>query len=238
MEHNGRKAWPRELSEPLREVDRLRRSGRYAQALGRIRALAEAHPDQVRVLIELALTLGVWGRAPAEALVGFERVLELAPGHLATRFHHALMLARLGRHAEAVAGFDTAESGGFRKPLVLYMKRAESLEALDRLTEAERDWTLALAEDPGNAWLLQRRAGARARLGQVEAAIRDLSAALSSQTGDEVDAELLQARAVLRARSGDAAGARADFEAGIAALRKGDPPGLMDALRAGLRGTL
>jgi hypothetical protein len=46
-------------------VERLRRSGRYEQALARIRQLAEAHPTQVRVLLEVGLTLAIWGRAPA-----------------------------------------------------------------------------------------------------------------------------------------------------------------------------
>ncbi|NNC18381.1 hypothetical protein HJC22_21955, partial [Corallococcus exiguus] len=53
MERNGRQAWPLELSEPLREVDRLRRGGRYTSALALARTLAEAHPTQVRVLVEV-----------------------------------------------------------------------------------------------------------------------------------------------------------------------------------------
>jgi len=237
MEHKGRKAWVPELAEQLREVDRLRRSGRYETALSLIRQLAEAHPEQVRVLFELAVTLGIWGGAPAEALPWFERVLALAPGHLSTQFHRALTLARLGRHEEAVAGFDAAAAAGFRKSLVLHMKRAESLKALGRLAEAERDWTRALAEDPGNPWLLQQRAGVRAGLGQLEEAIQDLGEALASQQGEEVDPELLYERGVLRQRRGDGAGARADFEAGMAALRRGDPPGLRELLRASLEAT-
>jgi len=50
VEHNGREAWPPEVSEQMREVDRLRRSGRYASALALIRQLAEAYPRQVRIL--------------------------------------------------------------------------------------------------------------------------------------------------------------------------------------------
>src|SRR5688572_12316556 len=73
MGHKGRTPWPPELSGQLREVDRLRRGGRYEQALARIRQLAEAHPTQVRVLLEMGLTLGIWGRAPAEALPWFDR---------------------------------------------------------------------------------------------------------------------------------------------------------------------
>jgi tetratricopeptide (TPR) repeat protein len=235
MEHKGRKAWVPELAEQLREVDRLRRSGRYATALSLLRQLAEAHPEQVRVLFELGMTLGIWGSAPAEALPWFERVLALAPGHLSTQFHRALTLARLGRHAEAVAGFDAAAAAGFRKSLVLHMKRAESLRALGRLADAERDWTRALAEDPGNPWLLQQRAEVRAGLGQLEAAIQDVTEALTSQQGEEVDPELLRDRGVLRLRLGDVAGARADFEAGIAALRRGDPPELLEVLRQHLQ---
>jgi tetratricopeptide (TPR) repeat protein len=235
MEHKGRKAWVPELSEQLREVDRLRRGGRYETALSLIRQLAEAHPEQVRVLFELGLTLGIWGSAPAEALPWFERVLALAPGHLSTQFHRALTLARLGRHAEAVAGFDAAAAAGFRKSLVLHMKRAQSLMALGRLEDAERDWTRALAEDPGNPWLLQQRAGVLAGLGRLEEAVKDITGALASQQGEEVDPELLRDRGVLRLRLGDRAGARADFEAGLASLRRGDPPGLLEALRQHLQ---
>jgi len=237
MEHKGRARWLPELGGQLREVDRLRRSGRYELALARIRELAEAHPTQVRVLLEVGLTLGIWGRAPAEALPWFERVLELAPGHLTTRLHRALTLARLGRHTEAVADFNTVESVGHRKLLILYVKRAESLRALDQHAEAERDWTRALAEDPGNPWLLQQRAQSRAQLGRLEAAIQDLTDALASEQEEPVDPELLRERGALRARLGDTAGARADFEAGLSSFREGDPPELLDSLRQGLQDT-
>ncbi len=230
-ERKGREAWPPELTEQLRKVDRLRRTGRYTEALARMRQLAEAHPRQMRILLEMGLTLGVWGGAPDEALPWFERALALAPGHRATQFHRGLALARLGRHAEAVADFDALEAAGFRKVLVLHMKRAESLEALGRHEDAERDWTLALAEDPDNPWLLQQRASVRARLGRLEEAMDDLTAARAPQPPEEVDAELLRDRGVLRARRGDREGARADFEAGLAALRAGAPPGLAEDLR-------
>ncbi|MCY1083719.1 tetratricopeptide repeat protein [Archangium lansingense] len=232
-ERNGREAWPPELTELLRKVDKLRRSGRHTEALSRMRQLTETYPRQVRVLLEMGLTLGIWGSAPAEALPWYERALELAPGHASAQLHRALSLARLGRHAEAVADFNALEAGSFRKALVLHMKRAESLEVLCRHAEAERDWTLALAEEPGNPWLLHQRASVRARLGRLEEAVRDItdSLAASAREGEPVDAELLRDRGVLRARLGDTAGARADFEAGLAALREGDPPGLADDLR-------
>jgi tetratricopeptide (TPR) repeat protein len=235
MEHKGRTRWLPELSGPLREVDRLRRSGRYELALVRIRELAEAHPTQVRVLLELGMTLGVWGRAPAEALPWFDRVLELAPGHLTTRLQRALMLARLSRHEEAVADFNTVESVGHRKLLILYAKRAESLRGLGRHSEAERDWTRALGEDPGNPWLLQQRAQARAQLGLVAEAIQDLTDAVATYQEEPVDPELLRDRGALRARQGDTVGARADFDAGLASFREGDSPELLDSLRQGLQ---
>lgn len=235
MEHKGRTRWLPELGAPLREVDRLRRTGRYEQALGQIRELAQAHPTQVRVLLEAGLTLAVWGRAPAEALEWFDRVLELAPGHLTTRLHRALTLARVGRHAEAVADFGTVEAVGHRKLIILYAKRAESLRALGRHAQAERDWTRALDEDPGNPWLLQQRAQARAQLGQLTEATQDLTDALATYQDAPVDAELLRDRGVLRARQGDTAGARADFEAGLTAFRQGDPSELLDSLREQLR---
>ena len=235
MEHKGRTRWLPELGAPLREVDRLRRTGRYELALARVRELAEAHPTQLRVLLEVGLTLGVWGRAPAEALPWFDRVLALAPGHLTTRLHRALTLARLGRHAEAVDDFNTVEAVGHRKLVILYAKRAESLRALERHAEAEHDWTRALSEDPGNPWLLQQRAQARAQLGRLAEAIQDLTDALASEAEDTVDPELLRDRGALRARQGDTAGARADFEAGLARFREGDPPELLDSLRQALR---
>lgn len=234
-ERKGREAWPPELTELLRKVDKLRRSGRYTEALSRMRQLTEGYPQQVRVLLEMGLTLGIWGKMPHEALPWYERVLELAPGHASAQLHRALALAQLGRHAEAVAGFDALEAVGFRKALVLHMKRAESLEVLGRHAEAERDWTLAIAEDPRNPWLLHQRALARGRLGRLEEAVRDITDALAAQEGEPVDAELLRDRGELRARLGDTAGARADFEAGLAAVREGDPPGLADELRRALQ---
>jgi tetratricopeptide (TPR) repeat protein len=237
MQRKGRTPWPPELSGQLREVDRLRRTGRYERALALIRQLAEAHPTQVRVLLEMGLTLGIWGRAPAEALPWFDRILELAPGHLTTRLHRALTLARLGRHTEAVAEFNLVESMGHRRQPILYVKRAESLRALDRHAEAESDWTRALAEDPGNPWLLHQRAQARAQLGRLTEAIQDLSDALVAEQQESVDPELLHDRGVLRARLGDHAGARADFEAGLSCFREGDPPEILDSLRHRLQDT-
>ncbi|MCI0670255.1 MAG: tetratricopeptide repeat protein, partial [Myxococcaceae bacterium] len=223
MERKGREPVPPELSEQLRKVDRLRRGGRYEEALSHIRQLADAHPQKARVLLELGLTLGVWGGAHAEALPWYSRALELAPGLLSARLHRALSLAALGRHAEALGDFDALEAADYRKPLVLHTKRAESHEALGQLAEAERDWTLALAEDANNPWLLQRRADTRVRLSRLAEAEEDLTRALATQHGAEVDPELLLLRGELRARRGDTAGARADFEAGLAALREGDP---------------
>lgn len=237
MKHKGREPWRPELSGQLREVDRLRRSGRYELALSRIRQLAEAHPRQVRVLLEMGLTLGIWGRAPEEALPWFDRVLEMAPGHLTTRLQRALTLARLGRHSEAVADFDTVESVGHRKLIILYVKRAESLRALERHAEAERDWTRALEDDPGNPWLLQQRAHTRAQLGRLAEAIQDLTDAISAEQEESVDPELLRDRGALRARQGDLAGAHADFEAGLACFREGDSPELLDSLRQGIQDT-
>ncbi|HEX8697873.1 MAG TPA: tetratricopeptide repeat protein [Myxococcaceae bacterium] len=234
MEHKGRTKWLPELGGELREVDRLRRAGRYEQALARVRQLAEAHPTQLRVLLEVGLTLAIWGRAPVEALPWFDRVLELAPGHLTTRLHRALTLARLGRHAEAVEDFNTVESLGHRRLIILYAKRAESLAALARHAEAERDWTRALLDDPGNPWLLQQRAHARAQQGRLEEAIQDLTDAIASDQEESVDPELLRDRGALRVRLGDLAGARADFDAGLAGFREGDPPELLDSLRQGL----
>jgi tetratricopeptide (TPR) repeat protein len=237
MKHKGRTRWLPELSGELREVDRLRRGGRYEQALARIQQLAEAHPTQVRVLLEVGLTLAIWGRAPAEALPWFDRVLALAPGHLTTRLQRALTLARLGRHAEAVADFDTVESVGHRKLIILYARRAESLSALGQHARAERDWTRALSDDPGNPWLLQQRAQARAEQGLLAEAIQDLTDAIASEQEESVDPELLRDRGALRGRLGDIAGARADFEAGLACFREGDPPELQDSLRQGLQDT-
>ncbi|ATB30020.1 tetratricopeptide repeat protein [Melittangium boletus] len=238
-ERNGREPWPPELTDHLRKVDRLRRAGRYAEALSRMKELVEAYPRQVRVFFEMGLTLGIWGGQPAEALPWYARVLELAPGHTSAQLHRALALAQLGRHAEAVDGFDTLEAGGeFRKALVLYMQRAESLEVLGRLEDAERDWTRAHGEDPRNPWLLHRRASLRARLGRLAEAVDDLTRALASPDEEAVDAELLHDRGLLRARLGDLDGARADFEAGRSALREGDPPDLVEFLHRGLPETV
>lgn len=236
-ERNGREAWPPELTELLRTVDKLRRSDRLAEALARLRPLVERYPRQMRVHLEMGLTLGIWGGSPTEALPWYERCLEMAPGHASTQLHRALALARLGRHAEAVVGFDALEATGQGKALVLHMQRAESLQALGQLAEAERDWTLALAEDGDNPWLLQQRALVRARLGRLEEAVGDLTRALGPREGEAVDAELLHERGVLRERLGDGVGAQADFEAGLAALRVGDPSGLEAALRRGLEQT-
>jgi tetratricopeptide (TPR) repeat protein len=122
------------------------------------------------------------------------------------------------------------EAVGHRKLVILYAKRAESLRALERHAEAERDWTRALDEDPWNPWLLQQRAQARAQFGKLTEAIQDLTDALATYQDEPVDVELLRDRGVLRARLGD-------FEAGLAAFRQGDPPELLESLREQLQNT-
>lgn len=196
----------RAVSEALRRVDRLRRSGLYDEALARVRALAEQQPTDARVQLELGLTLGVWGRAPEAALPHYERALALGPTLLSARLHRAIALARLGRHAEAVDELDRLEALRYRNALVLCMLRAEAHGALGHPDAAEHDWTRALTLDPGNAWLHAQRAHAREQLGRLEGARDDLDRALE----DGPDPHLLEARARVRERLGDPAGARAD----------------------------
>jgi tetratricopeptide (TPR) repeat protein len=227
---NGREPWPKELSGRLREVDRLRRGGRVQEALAEVRALADAHPAQARVLLELGLTLSVWAGAPEEALPVLARALALAPGLLAARLQRALALARLGRHAEALAEYDALEAARYRNALLLHSRRAVSREAVGDGPGAAADWTRALAEEPRNPWLLERRALVHERLGRLAEAEADLSLALEGQQGEDVDPELLLARHRVRLSRGDVAGARADAEAGLAALRPGERAEVLEGL--------
>jgi len=237
-EERGGEGGGRRIFEAMRRVDRFRRGGSLEQALGILRELVAAHADDARVHYELGLTLAVWARSPAEALPHFDRAIALGPNMRSAHLQRALALARLGRHAEALAELDGLEVARYRNALMLYTLRAESHQALGHADDAERDWTRALRYDTTNPWLLERRAEVRVALGRLQDARADLDAALSHQRRDEarLDLDLLRLRARVRARLGDREGARGDLTEALAEAEARGDAVLTGELRGELAG--
>ncbi len=120
-----------------------------------------------------------------EAMREFKRVAELRPSDVPARFYLGLVALRLGRWADAVAGFADVTSQVGARPSS-YHNMAFALEQLGRYDEA----TAALAE-------------AVQRGGDSDARVRTSLGVLALRTGDlpTADAELSSARALFGKRA-------------------------------------
>ncbi|MBF5042314.1 tetratricopeptide repeat protein [Aggregicoccus sp. 17bor-14] len=223
----------RAVLEQLRRVERLRKGGHVEDALALLDTLIGQFPKDARLQLERGLTLAIGKRAHAEALAPYSAAIALAPSMLSARLHRAVALAALGRHPEALDDLDALEAAHYRNQTVVELLRAESLEALGRLADAEGAWTAALAADPKSPWLHEQRARVRQALGRSHEALADLDAAVHL-TGEELpDPELLRDRGLLLLQRGDTRRAGEDFRAALAALGGSEEP-----LTVELRGLL
>jgi Flp pilus assembly protein TadD len=156
-----------ELTVDRGTADMLLNGGRYAEAELAFRQLAEVHPDDPNIHINLAAALAHLER-DQEALAELDRALELDPTHAKALFNRGLLLEHSGQPEAAAEQYRQA---------VRYdpgHKRARA--SLERLTGTALVWAPE-TENEAEAHALAVQAGEAARRGDLEGAVRLLDEA-------------------------------------------------------------
>jgi len=159
---------------------------RFEEALAALSVLSEAERNRFNASFAYAETLKGLGD-DAAALAAFERHVAAHPNHQAGHINYAILLMRLGRHAEALPILDRAveiTSGG-RKGKSLSL-RGISLMELGDFTGAEAAFQQSIEYRPGHAPTWGRLATAQARGGAFSQAdvIATFERAIALAPGD------------------------------------------------------
>jgi len=133
---------------------------------------------------------------PDLALADFQRAFDRGELKHVTVYNMGVGLQLMGRHAEALAAFDRADSLGF-DDVGLHYHRGESAMELGQSSLAEASLTKALEypqDPPWRAWTLLRRTEAAVALGRFDIAIEGVDELLA--TSQNRDRALLVAARV------------------------------------------
>ncbi|AWM36040.1 Serine/threonine-protein kinase PrkC [Gemmata obscuriglobus] len=141
-----------------------------------------------------------------------ERTVAGAPAHGAAHFALAFCRQQLGQYQRALERYDTAHALLARDPRPAF-NRGIVYGLMQKHPEAEAEFALALAIDPGHAESHRNRAVARLAQRKHPEAEQDLTAALEKGVSPLLVYPL---RAQLRALRGDATGAEQDRAAAAA----------------------
>ncbi|MFH5804471.1 tetratricopeptide repeat protein [Alienimonas sp. DA493] len=155
------------------------------------------------------------------ALIGCGGNETNAPATPAALVERARVLRERDDHAgadealtEALAAIPEADAGATVDDRALraeaLLERGITREQMDRLADAEADYTAALALDDTLSRAWNNRAAVRASAGRLEEALQDWDAALAADPADEL---ALANRALGRQEAGDFAGALEDAAA-------------------------
>lgn len=148
-------------------ADMLLNGRRYAEAETAFRQLAEIHPNDPNIHVNLAAALAHLERNQ-EALTELDRALELDPTHATAYFNRGLLLERLGQPEPA------AEQ--YRKAVRYDPGHTRARASLERLTGTGLVWAPE-TEAEVKAHALAVQAGEAARRGDFEGAVRLLDEA-------------------------------------------------------------
>ncbi len=153
------------------------RRGDHAAAAKRLETLAwslpESTPQKVRAEL-LAQAGNAWIRARkhAAALAVLAAAVDLAPGDATIRIDHAVALASVSRHQDAVIELSAALVAEPNSVEALVL-RARAYRALDRLPAARKDADRALFLSPRDPQGLLERGIIRERTGDAAGAAND-----------------------------------------------------------------
>jgi tetratricopeptide (TPR) repeat protein len=122
---------------------------RYGAAIAELTLLRAQQPGWAEAHAAYADACMRDGRE-AQALAGYDAVLELEPAHFAARASRALLLGHRGERESALASLEALDAESPRQPHVLNGIGLQ-LEALGRVREAAERFADAYAADPGLA---------------------------------------------------------------------------------------
>jgi tetratricopeptide (TPR) repeat protein len=178
--------WLRLYAEVLR-----RTGGSIDEVIGVLRRLTASAPDEVEHHLALADVLAGADQVP-EALEALGSALQLHPRDPRLLGRQAELLALQGRHWEAAASAREALAQAGKLPQVSTTLARALLAAGDAAAAVEAA-TQALRDDPRLVAARRTRGLARARLGRLEEAIKDLEKVISTEPDDrEAMQELVQ----------------------------------------------
>lgn len=131
-----------------------------------------------------------------DALACFDRVIELAPSRAAGYQARAKTAWELGRRADAFRDIDQAVRLASNNPL-LYAERADYHFQQRAFEQAIADCDKVLSLDPGWAPIQGLRGECHAALGNSNAAMRDLAAAIEADPAHTVQYRSVRAKLML-----------------------------------------
>lgn len=146
------------------------------EEIARLDALIAAEPARADLHLERAVQFRLAGQYDA-ALADLASAEKLAPEDPAVHLHRGLILAEMGRDADAEAAFTTYLGGGAGSALAL-AERGRARERLGKSEDALADYAAAVALD-GQLELFLLRGAAQERLGRWAEAAEGYRAGLA-----------------------------------------------------------
>lgn len=148
-------------------------------------AAGESPPSRQAVALSNRGALFLQQNSPRRALTALRKAIDLAPELPDAHFNLGLVLARLGRHAEAVAAYESAGRLGFESA-GLHLAHGASLRALNRYAPAADAFSRALPMAAGRADLHLARGEVLRAMGHLDSALAafERASALDSTLGE------------------------------------------------------
>lgn len=165
----------------LGRTDVLRRSDRLDEAVGELRALADAYPDTLRFRVALGDTLMQQDRfkeartAYDKAISGFSEDL---PGQWATYFQRAIALSKINEWPAAEVDFRKALELSPEEPNVLNYLGYTYVEMKINMDEALNMIERAVAARPNSGYIVDSLGWVLFRLGRYDEAVEQMERAV------------------------------------------------------------
>lgn len=165
----------------LGRTDVLRRSNKLDEAVGELRALADAFPDTQRFRVALGDTLMQQDRFK-EARAAYDKAIngftEDLPGQWATYFQRAIALSKIGEWPSAEADFRKALELSPEEPNVLNYLGYTYVEMKINMDEALNMIERAVAARPNSGYIVDSLGWVLFRLGRYDEAVEQMERAV------------------------------------------------------------
>jgi Flp pilus assembly protein TadD len=170
------------LSPKFTEATRLLQAQKFPEAIALLENLTQEKPAVAEYWFALGIAYAA-NNNPQAALDPLDRACKASPRPPRACYHYGRILQGFNRHADAVAAFSAA--GRNAEDSSLLSAKAESLEQLNNIVEADHAYRAALAESalrPRNSAAIQLRYSQfLIRAGKFEAALWQLEQCIRKQ---------------------------------------------------------